>query len=138
QGTRGLGATSRAGEWGLLSVTDYRRRGEACLRMVQLESWDVLRDAARYLALETVSGVLVGLGDLGRSRGRRPEDPEVRALVSEVAAMARAAGKASGIAAGSAEEARAYLALGYSLVMVSNDATIFGKAARALSAQVRG
>src|SRR5690606_14586983 len=65
QGTRGLGATSRAGEWGLLSVTDYRRRGEACLRMVQLESWDVLRDAARYLALETVSGVFVGLGDLG-------------------------------------------------------------------------
>lgn len=138
QGTRGLGATSRAGEWGLLSVTDYRRRGEACLRMVQLESWDVLRDAARYLALETVSGVFVGLGDLGLSSGRRPEDPEVRALVSEVAAMARAAGKASGIAAGSAEEARAYLALGYSLVMVSNDATIFGKAARALSAQVRG
>jgi 2-dehydro-3-deoxyglucarate aldolase/4-hydroxy-2-oxoheptanedioate aldolase len=42
------------------------------------------------------------------------------------------AGKLSGIAAGTPAEARQYLDMGYSLVMVSNDATLFGKAAAEL------
>lgn len=137
RGTRGLGATSRAGKWGLLPVAEYVERGDRCLRMVQLESWDVLQGAADYLALETVSGVFVGLGDLFLSSGRRADEPETRALVNEVAQAAREAGKASGIAAASVEQAREYLAIGYSLVMVSNDATLFGKAAMATCQQVR-
>lgn len=137
RGTRGLGATSRAGKWGLLPVADYVERGDRCLRMVQLESWDVLHEARDYLALATVSGVFVGLGDLFLSSGRRPDEAETRALVREVASAAREAGKASGIAAASIEEAREYLGFGYSLVMVSNDATLFGKAALATCEQVR-
>ncbi len=137
RGTRGLGATSRAGKWGLLPVADYVQRGDSCLRMVQLESWEVLQEAADYLALETVSGVFVGLGDLFLSSGRRPEEPATRALVREIANAARDAGKASGIAASNVDEAREYLALGYSLVMVSNDATLFGKAALATCEQAR-
>jgi len=74
--------------------------------------------------------VFVGLGDLFLSSGRTPADDETRDMVRNVSAAAQAAGKASGIAAGSVEEAREYLALGYSLVMVSNDATMFGKAAQ--------
>lgn len=138
EGERGLGATSRAGRWGLLPVADYVARGNACLRMVQLEAWDVLNDAARYLALEHVGGVFVGLGDLFLSSGRRPDEPATRAMVATVARLAGEAGKLSGIAAGSADEARAYLELGYSHVMVSNDATIFGRSAAALMSEVRG
>lgn len=137
KGTRGLGATSRAGRWGLLPLPEYLARGDAGLRMVQLESWEVLQDAASYLALEHVSGVFVGLGDLFLSSGRKPSDPETRQMVRAVADAARAAGKASGIAAASVEEGREYLALGYSLVMVSNDATLFGKAAQAAAAEMR-
>lgn len=137
QGTRGLGATSRAGQWGLLPLPDYLARGNAALRMVQLESWPVLQDAASYLALDHVSGVFVGLGDLFLASGRKPADDETKAMVRTVAQAARAAGKASGIAAASVEEAREYLALGYSLVMVSNDATLFGKAAQAAAAEMR-
>lgn len=138
KGERGLGATSRAGRWGLLPLPDYVRHGnEQCLRMIQLEDWDVLQDAATYLALEPVGGVFVGLGDLWLSSGRKPDDAETQAMVADVARAARAAGKFSGIAAGSAAEARSYLDLGYSLVMVSNDATLFGKAAAATVSQVR-
>src|SRR5688572_1770128 len=137
QGERGLGATSRAGRWGLLPVTEYVARGNAGLRMVQLEAWDVLHDAARYLALEHVSGVFVGLGDLFLSSGRRPDEPETREMVATVARLARETGKRSGIAAGGAAEARIYLELGYSHVMVSNDATIFGRSATALVGEVR-
>lgn len=137
RGTRGLGATSRAGGWGLLPLPEYLRRGDGALRMVQLESWEVLQDAAEYLALDHVSGVFVGLGDLYLSSGRTPADEETRAMVRNVAEAARAAGKASGIAASTAEEGRQYLALGYGLVMVSNDATLFGKAARATADALR-
>ena len=59
-------------------------------------------------------------------------------MVARVAELARAAGKASGIAAGAAAEARAYLDLGFTHVMVSNDATIFGRGAAALVGEVRG
>jgi len=137
RGTRGLGATSRAGGWGMLPLPEYIRRGNGALRMVQLESWDVLQEAASYLAIEHVSGVFVGLGDLFLSSGRKPADEETRAMVRDVAAAAQAAGKASGIAAGSVEEARDYLELGYSLVMVSNDATLFGRAAQATAQALR-
>ena len=137
-GERGLGATSRAGRWGLLPIADYVARGDAGLRMVQLEAWEVLQQAERYLALEHVGGVFVGLGDLFLSSGRRPDEPETRAMVARVAGQARAAGKLSGIAAGGAAEARGYLELGYTHVMVSNDATIFARAAAALAGEVRG
>ena len=139
EGTRGLGTTSRAGCWGLLPMSDYVRHGnERTLRIIQLEAWEVLQEAEAYLAIDSVSGVFVGLGDLLLSSGRKPADEETQAMVERVAQAARAAGKVSGIAASDVEEARRYLALGYSLVMVSNDATIFGKAASHCVEQVRG
>ena len=138
RGKRGLGSTSRAGGWGLIPRADYIARGDNALRMVQLESWEVLQDAASYLAVEHVSGVFVGLGDLSLSSERTPADDETRAMVRDVAEAARAAGKACGIAAGSVEDAREYLALGYSLVMVSNDCTMFGKAAQDAVNALRG
>jgi len=137
-GTRGLGSTSRAGRWGLAPMADYIARGDRCLRMVQLEAWEILQQAPAFLDVETVGGVFVGLGDLFLSSGRRPDDPETDAMVVRVAEEARAAGKASGIAAASVEEARRYLEYGYSLVMVSNDGTLFGRAAQAAVAGVRG
>lgn len=138
-GTRGLGATSRAGRWGTLPLDEYLRQGdEQCLRMLQLENWDVMARAADFLALPHVGGVFVGLGDLFLSTGRKPSDPETLAMAESVLAAARAAGKASGIAASSAQEARLYLDMGYSLVMVSNDATLFARAATEAVAVTRG
>ena len=133
KGTRGLGATSRAGRWGTIPVEDYVRAGdEQCLRMLQLEDWDVMGRAADYLALPHVGGVFVGLGDLFLSTGRTPDQPETVRMVEDVLAAAKQAGKASGIAASTAQEGRRYLDMGYSLVMVSNDTTIFAKAAQAI------
>jgi 2-dehydro-3-deoxyglucarate aldolase/4-hydroxy-2-oxoheptanedioate aldolase len=138
KGTRGLGTTSRAGRWGQVPMSEYVRHGnERTLRIVQLEAWEVLQEAENYLAIDSVSGVFVGLGDLSLSSGRKPDEPETLAMVERVAQAARSACKVSGIAAASVEEARTYLALGYSLVMVSNDATLFGRAASACVEQVR-
>ncbi|MBN1239190.1 MAG: 2-dehydro-3-deoxyglucarate aldolase, partial [Gammaproteobacteria bacterium] len=109
---------------------DYIRRGnEQCLRMVQLEDWRSLEAAAEFLAVRDVNGVFVGLGDLYLSSGKPSSDPDVQRLARAVAESAREAGRLSGIAAANPEEARRYLDMGYSLVMVGNDATLFAKAA---------
>lgn len=137
-GERGLGGTSRAGRWGLIPMADYVRAGnEECLRMVQLEDWDTLSRAADYAALDHVGGIFVGLGDLYLSSGKPPSDPEVRALAADVARIAAEHDVLSGLAASSPEEARTYLDMGYSLVMVSNDATLFGRAAAKLVSETR-
>ncbi|MWV27450.1 HpcH/HpaI aldolase family protein [Aurantiacibacter rhizosphaerae] len=130
-GERGLGTTSRAGRWGLGEMSDYLDRGDnQCLRMVQLEDWKNLEMAAEYAALENVNGIFIGHGDLMLSSGKPSADPEVRALTKQVLDVTRRAGIVSGAAAGTPEEAKLYLEMGFSLVMVSNDATIFGSAAR--------
>ncbi|MCW3835628.1 HpcH/HpaI aldolase/citrate lyase family protein [Sphingomonas canadensis] len=139
EGTRGLGSTSRAGRWGLKPVEDYLRHGNGqCVRMIQLEDWDSLQRAAEFAALPHVNGIFIGHGDLFLSSGRPASDPEVRALSAGVAQMARSAGILSGAAAGTPEEARIYLDMGFSLVMVSNDATLFGRAAAGAVAEARG
>ncbi|HXC60844.1 MAG TPA: aldolase/citrate lyase family protein [Steroidobacteraceae bacterium] len=132
-GERGLGFTSRAGRWALMPLPDYLKRGdEQCLRMIQLEDWATLQAAAQFAQLKHVNGLFVGLGDLFLSSGKAASTPEVQGLVASVLQATKDAGKLSGIAAGTPAEARQYLAMGYSLVMVSNDATLFGKAAAEL------
>jgi 2-dehydro-3-deoxyglucarate aldolase/4-hydroxy-2-oxoheptanedioate aldolase len=132
-GERGLGFTSRAGRWALMPLPDYLKHGdEQCLRMIQLEDWATLESAAQFAALRHVNGLFVGLGDLFLSSGKPANTPEVQALVDSVLKATKDAGILSGIAAGTPAEARQYLDQGYSLVMVSNDATLFGKAAAEL------
>lgn len=130
EGERGLGFTSRAGLWGLGDIPGYLERGDShCLRMVQLEDWSTLEAAADFACLPHVNGVFVGLGDLFLSSGKPSGDPLVKALVRRTVEAARARQVMCGIAASSADEARAYLEIGFSMVMVSNDTTIFGRGA---------
>lgn len=129
-GERGLGFTSRAGRWSLMPLPEYLERGDKqCLRMIQLEDWATLESAPKFAALKHVNGLFVGLGDLFLSSGKPASSPEVQALVGNVLKATKDAGILSGIAAGTPAEAKGYLDMGYSLVMVSNDATLFGKAA---------
>lgn len=139
RGKRGLGMTSRAGGWGAVPMADYVARGdEECLRIVQLEDWESLRSVESFVALEFVNGLFVGLGDLQLSSGKTPNDPDVQEMVKRVADACRRNGVFSGIAAGGPQEARRYLDLGYSLVMVSNDASIFARAAADMVKRTRG
>jgi len=128
RGERGLGATSRAGRWGLGPLPDYLARGDDGLRMIQLEDWQSLVNAAAFATLEHVNGIFIGHGDLFLSSGKPASDPSVRELTARLLAATRVAGILSGVAVGTPEEAREHLAMGFSLVMVSNDTTMFGRA----------
>jgi 2-keto-3-deoxy-L-rhamnonate aldolase RhmA len=138
-GERGLGFTSRAGKWGLGSISDYLARGDSqCLRMIQLEDWATLEAAAEFAALEHVNGIFIGHGDLFLSSGKPAGSPEVQQLTARMLRATQDANVLSGVAAGSPAEARAYLQMGFSLVMVSNDTTLFGRAAAEAVKATRG
>jgi 2-dehydro-3-deoxyglucarate aldolase/4-hydroxy-2-oxoheptanedioate aldolase len=137
KGERGLGATSRAGRWGLLPLPDYLR-GDEALRMIQLEDWDSLERAAEFAALEHVNGVFIGHGDLFLSSGKPASDPAVKDLTARVLKATQEAGVLSGVAVGTPREAREHLEMGFSLVMVSNDTTLFGRAVAEAASAARG
>jgi len=137
-GERGLGPTARAGRWGLIPLPDYLAHGRnETLRMLQLEDWAALKQAGDYAAVDGVNGLFVGTGDLFLSSGKPPGHPDVQALVGRMLSATKDKGVLSGIAVGTPDEARRHLAMGFNLVMLSNDATMFGRAAASLVQETR-
>lgn len=136
QGSRGLGITSRAGHWGLKPTPDYVREGnEGVFRGVQLEDQSALRQAADILDTPGVNAAFVGPGDLALSSGKPASHPDNAALIDGLLAAAKQRGVPVGTAVGDAAAARQAQERGFGFVMVSNDLSLFGKAAAEL---VRG
>lgn len=139
RGTRGMGITSRAGRWGQRPVSEYLRDGDArTLRVVQLEDPDALQHAESILEVEGVSAAFVGMGDLSLVSGRPPTHPENEALVDALLDACRKRAMPCGTAVGDAAAAQRARTRGFSFVMVSNDATLFGRAATDLMKALRG
>ncbi|WP_213450562.1 HpcH/HpaI aldolase family protein [Rhizomonospora bruguierae] len=131
-GSRGMGSTSRAGAWGARSREEYLRYGqEEVVLIAQIESATGVANAGRVAAVPGVDALLVGVADLSVSMGRTEQDPAVAELVARAVGHARAAGKPIGAARG-AEVAgvRAAVDAGFTFVMVSNDASLLGAAAK--------
>lgn len=132
-GSRGVGSTSRAGLWGALPRADYLRYGqEEVVLIAQIESATGVRAARAIAALDGVDALLVGTADLSVSEGKPESDPAVVKLVAEVVAATRVAGIPVGNAGGaSASAVRAAVDAGFGFTLLSNDASLFGAAAKA-------
>lgn len=138
-GSRGLGITSRAGHWGLKSTPAYVAEGNRdVFRAVQLEDPVALSLAGQILAVEGINAAFVGLGDLALSSGKPATHPDNAASIDALLAVCRERGMPCGTAVGDAAAARAAAERGFGFVMVSNDCTMFGKAAQALVQGIRG
>ncbi|USQ79025.1 aldolase/citrate lyase family protein [Ornithinimicrobium faecis] len=130
-GRRGVGPTSRAGDWGLVPMGDYLQRSTEQGVIVQLESPTALENVAA-IAASGVSALFVGPADLSVAMGVPVTDPAVREAMGQALAAAHDAGLACGTAVGDPAQARALAQEGFDFVMVSNDATILGLGARNL------
>ncbi len=130
-GTRGVGATSRAGAWGALPREEYIRFGqEEVVLMPQIESAEAARNAADIAALPGVDALFIGTNDMAANVGKPQSDPEMTELVATVIKAAKAAGKPVGNPAGTtAESVQAAVDEGYTFSVMGNDATLFGAAA---------
>ena len=134
KGTRGSGGTSRAGHWGLTGQADYLARGEETVRGVQLEDVAALEQMDAILATPNLNAVFLGTGDLSLSSGLPPNAPELQDLTDKLLSATASRGLPCGTAVADAIAARKAAARGFSFVMVSNDATMFGRAAAEMGA----
>ncbi len=136
-GRRGMGGTSRAGRWGLAGNPDYLATGDEVVRGIQLEDREALADMDAILDTPGLGAVFLGTGDLSLSSGLPPNAPELQDLTDKLLAATAARGLPCGTAMGDASAALAASARGFSFVMVSNDATIFGRAAAELGGALK-
>jgi 2-dehydro-3-deoxyglucarate aldolase/4-hydroxy-2-oxoheptanedioate aldolase len=135
-GQRGSGSTSRAGRWGLASTADYLGRGNDVVRGIQLEDRDALAEMDAILETPGLSAVFLGTGDLSLSSGLPASAPELQDLTDKLLAATRERDLPCGSAGGDPAAALAAAARGFSFVMVSNDASIFGRAAAQIGADL--
>lgn len=138
RGTRGMGPTSRAGDWGLSARSAYVDQQGEVMVIVQIESRAGVDNAAAIAAEDTVDGLLVGPVDLGQALGVTPDSEELVQAIKEVSVAARRAGKPAGIAIGAQPQQAADLAAAeFDFTMTSNDATLLGASAVALVDEYR-
>jgi len=135
-GRRGMGVTARAGAWGVDGAAPYFDAAAGIVRAIQIEDLDSLRDVERYLAIDGLDAVFLGMGDLTMSSGRAFDDAEIATLTDRMIEAATARRIPCGTAVGDAGGAAAAAARGFSFIMVSNDTTMFGAAARKVGADV--
>jgi 2-keto-3-deoxy-L-rhamnonate aldolase RhmA len=138
QGQRGLGITSRAGQWGLKPLEEYLADGnDRLLRCVQLEDRSVLEIVDKILDIKGVNAAFLGMGDLQLTSGLPASHSDLQSLVDRLLAACHARQIPCGAAAQDAPAALRSAARGFSFVMVSNDATLFGKAAASLGEELK-
>ena len=137
-GVRGYSAAPRASGFG--RIKDYPQQCEAELAvLVQVESRRGLDNIEEIAAVEGVTGVFIGPGDLAAALGHvgNPKHPEVQAAIEDAIARIRACGKPAGILSADEALARRYIELGCSFVAVGSDLGILARTSEQLAARFK-
>ena len=141
-GERGFNTRSRGlsyGLGGMEKITETFADANACTHLIaQIETVEAARSVAEICAVDGLSGVLVGPGDLSVSLGKTGQfgDPELIALVEGVMRAARAAGKHAGILVAPGPMLDAARAAGCDLYFCAGDVNDLARAWRAVLAAV--
>ncbi len=141
-GKRGLGPV-RAGDYlaGNLSQPQYIEHANATtLVLPQIEDLACVENLAEMLTIEGVDGFIIGPRDLAMSMGfyDGPNHPEVKAVIDGIREQVLAAGKHIGTVAGTAEQARALLDQGFSIILNSTQGLLTQAGKAFLTAKNKG
>ncbi|WP_372070050.1 HpcH/HpaI aldolase/citrate lyase family protein (plasmid) [Tistrella mobilis] len=138
-GVRGVAGATRASRYGQTEDYFAVANQEICV-LVQVETGEALGRLEEIATVDGVDGVFIGPSDLAASMGHlgRPGHPEVQAALKDAAARIAATGKAPGILATNAADARRYVDWGYRFVAAGVDVGVLMAGAKAMLAEVRG
>ncbi|ANY15811.1 2-dehydro-3-deoxyglucarate aldolase [Bordetella pseudohinzii] len=129
QGMRGVAGLHRSNRYG--TVPDYLHtiNDNICV-LLQIESRPGIEAVDDIAAVEGVDGVFIGPSDLAAALGHlgNPGHPEVQETIRHLYQRVNAAGKAVGILAPAAADARRYLDMGMHFVAVGTDIGVFKQA----------
>lgn len=137
-GIRGVAGATRASRFGLTS--DYFAVADREIAvLVQIETTSALERLEEIAAVPGVDGVFIGPSDLSASMGflGAAGKEEVQDVLKQTAARIIAAGKAPGILATNAADARRYLEWGYRFVSGAVDLGLLLRAAQGVLADVK-
>lgn len=125
RGLRGVSGATRASAYGQVPGYLNKADEEICL-IVQVETTEALARLPEIAAVDGVDGVFIGPSDLSASMGHlgNPGHPDVQKAIEQAAKTIRAAGKAPGILAMGAEDAKRYRDWGFLFVACSIDLRI--------------
>ena len=133
RGVRGVAVATRASRYG--RVENYLKKADAeiCL-LVQVETGAALDQLEAIASVDGIDGVFIGPSDLSASLDHigNPAHPEVQKALEVAVRRLKAIGKPAGILTGNEDEARRYIAWGYTFVAVGSDVGLL-RAADALA-----
>lgn len=129
EGERGLGP-GRAAGYGRDVARELREANERTLVAIQVETRAAVEALDEIVSVEGLDLVFVGPGDLSASLGIGGgiADPELRPVVDDVLARARAAGRATGVFAPDVDAAADWLRCGVGLVLLASDLALLAAA----------
>jgi 4-hydroxy-2-oxoheptanedioate aldolase len=137
-GVRGYAGAPRASGYGRIKDYAHRCAEEMCV-LVQIETVEGLKNLEAIAAVEGVSGIFIGPGDLSAALGHlgNPKHPDVLKTIDQAIARIRACGKAPGILTGDETLARHYVEQGCLFVAVGADQNLLRDSAQALSSRFK-
>jgi 4-hydroxy-2-oxoheptanedioate aldolase len=136
-GRRGVSGTTRASDFGRTGNYLKTAAEQICV-LVQVETGEALGRLGEIAEVSGVDGVFIGPADLSASMGYlgNPGHADVQAAIKAAVGPIRAAGKAAGILATSALDAKRYLDWGYQFVACNVDVRIFVQGLDALRTEM--
>ena len=131
-GQRGFSSSTRAAGYGTLAMAAAVQAVDRCFVMAQIESAAAVDAAEAIAAVDGVDGLFVGRADLALSFGEvDSRSARVLAATQRVLDVARAAGKAAGMAVGTVAERDEFAACGANWFLVGSDQSLLRQAAQA-------
>ena len=138
-GHRGFNTRTRGMGFGMYDLTDILARANARTHLfAQIETTEAVAHIDEILAVDGLSGIFMGPGDLAVSMGRAGQmaDPELRETVLTCMAKAKAAGKLTGIFTLPGPLLSAAMQAGCDLVVCGGDVMDLGTAWSKLLGQI--
>ena len=130
RGKRGLSPSPRAGNYGGLSIADYRRTQDAAnIAAVQIEDASALPHLDQIATISDVDLLFIGPADLSQSMGVAFPSPELDAAIAQIIAAGQRHGMAVGLFVGDASQIPSWHARGVSVFVCGSDQSMLRKAA---------
>lgn len=138
RGKRGLSPSPRAGNYGGMSIPDYRDASDAnSIIMVQIEDESALAHLDDIAAVSDLDLLFIGPADLSQSIGCDMPSPQLDAAIDVIIAAGRRAGVAVGLFVGDAAQIPQWHARGITLFVCGSDQSMLRKAATNMMAGAR-
>lgn len=130
RGKRGLSPSPRAGNYGGMSIPDYRETSDAnSVIVVQIEDESALAHLDGITAVSDIDLLFIGPADLSQSIGCDMPSPELDAAIDVVINAGRKAGVAVGLFVGDAAQISYWHKRGVTFFICGSDQAMLRKAA---------